>query len=107
MNVLRKLGKSLDRLNFAQRVALTFGSVVAIVLLAALFAPPVYPSGGWFGYSPNAFVTDQERPVLFSRIDNYRPWLSTLWWLGTDGVATAVAVGILRTPPDTPEQPPA
>jgi hypothetical protein len=102
VSVLRDLGGRLDRCNAAQRIALTIGCVFAIVLVAALLAPPAYPSGGWFGYSPNTAVTLAGRPSLWARIDGYRPWVSTLWWLATDVVATAAAVRLLRSPPPLP-----
>lgn len=98
MRLLRVLTRRIDSLNLAQRVALTVGCVIGILLLASALAPPAYPAGGWYGYAPNTSITVPTRPVLYGRLDGSPPWLATLWWLSTDFVATALAVRLLRGP---------
>src|SRR4051794_11389853 len=105
VRALRRLMSRVDRCNVAQRVALTIGVVSGIVLIAAALAPPAIPTGGWFGYAPNTSITFPSRPLLFGQIGGYRPWVSTLWWLATDVVATAVAIRLLRGPRSSDDDP--
>lgn len=87
--------RRLDRLGFAQRVVLSIGLGMALVVLAAYVTSLGSPSAnfGWFGYAPltgNAFVPEGT---------SLSAWEQLLVWLGVVALWTIAALVIFKHPP--------
>ena len=89
---MRRLLARIDRLEFAQRLALTLGFEAALVVVGlAITAPDPVPGGGWFGYAPNTRVTFS--PGGYGGTSRLA---TAAVWLGLIVIGTVVAVRFLR-----------
>lgn len=84
-----------DRLNDAQRVVLSIGAGLALVVVGrAAGMGGSHPDGGWFGYAPLTSLPEQ--PFL-----DRHPGLRLLMWLVLIAAWIALSLWLFRGPDGT------